>query len=240
MSYNYPDAHLHTFIDRGFSGTLGNVLQRVYLWMTLGLFTTAGIAALVSTSPFFQALAGKPLIFFGLLVGELALVMELSWGIKRISSTNTALILFFAYAALNGLTLSVLFLVYTLGSVAYTFLASAVLFGVMSIIGYTTKINLAKVGTFLLMGLVGLLIAVLVNLFWANSTLGWTVTFAGIFLFLGLTMFDTQRIKRMTATALRRGHEDIEDHLGIVGALSLYLDFVNLFLFLLRLSGRRR
>ena len=240
MSYNYPDAHLHTFIDRGFSGTLGNVLQRVYLWMTLGLFTTAGIAALVSASPFFQALAGKPLIFFGLLVGELALVMELSWGIKRISSTSTALILFFAYAALNGLTLSVLFLVYTLGSVAYTFLASAVLFGVMSIIGYTTKINLAKVGTFLLMGLVGLLIAVLVNLFWANSTLGWTVTFAGIFLFLGLTMFDTQRIKRMTATALRRGHEDIEDRLGIVGALSLYLDFVNLFLFLLRLSGRRR
>jgi FtsH-binding integral membrane protein len=239
MSYNYPDAHLHTFIDTGFSGTLGSVLQRVYLWMTLRLFTTAGVAALVNTSPFFQVLAGRPLIFFGLLIGELALVMELSWGIKRIS-TGTALILFFAFAALNGLTLAVLFLVYTLGSVAHVFWASAVLFGVMSLIGYTTKINLAKVGTFLFMGLVGLLIAMFVNILWANSTLAWIITFVGIFLFLGLTMFDTQRIKRMTATALRRGHENIEARLGIVGALSLYLDFINLFLFLLRLRGQRR
>jgi uncharacterized protein len=239
MSYDYPDVHLYTFILPSSSDTLGAVLQRVYIWMTLGLFTTAAIAAFVSVTPLFQVVTGQPLILFGLLVGELALVMGLSRGINHISKF-TAYTLFFVYAVLNGLTLSVLFMAYSLGSVAYTFLAGAVLFGVMSIFGYTTKINLAKMGTFLLMGLIGLLLAMLVSIFWAITTLEWIVTFAGVLLFLGLTVFDTQRIKRMTATALQRGNEDIEDRLGIIGALNLYLDFVNLFLFMLRLSGRRR
>jgi len=239
MAYNYPDVHIHTFIDADSSDILGAVLRRVYVWMTLGLFITAGVAAFISASPLFQVLIGQPLIFFGLLIAELALVIGLSWGIKRLSTT-TAISLFLIYAALNGLTLSTLFVVYTLGSVAFTFLACAVTFGAMSIIGYTTKIDLSKMGSFLLMGIIGLVIAMLVNIFWANSTLGWIVTFAGISLFLGLTMFDTQRIKRMTATALQQGDEDIEARLGILGALSLYLDFVNLFLFLLRLTGRRR
>lgn len=240
MSYNYyPDANNRTFIDTSFSETLTAVLRRVYVWMALGLFTTAGVAAFVSASPLFQVLSGQPILFFGLLIVELALVIGLSWGINRISPV-TALTLFFAYSILNGLTLSVLFVVYSLGSVAYTFLASAALFGVMSIIGYTTKINLAKMGTFLLMGVIGLVIAMLVNMFWANSALGWVITFAGIILFLGLTVFDTQRIRRMTSAALEQGNEDVEARLGILGALSLYLDFVNLFLFLLRLGGRRR
>jgi FtsH-binding integral membrane protein len=207
--------------------------------MTLGLFITAGVAAFVSASPLFQLLSSQPLIFFGLLLVELALVMGLSWGIKRLSTT-AAISLFLIYAALNGLTLSTLFVVYTLGSVAFTFLASAATFGVMSVIGYTTKIDLSKMGSFLLMGLIGLVIAMLVNIFWANSTLGWIVTFVGILLFLGLTMFDTQRIKRMTATALQQGDDEFEARLGILGALSLYLDFINLFLFLLRLGGRKR
>jgi len=239
MTYNYPDAHLHTFIDFDSRDVLESVLRHVYVWMTLGLFITAGVAAFVSASPLFQVLTGQPLIFFGLLILELALVMGLSWGIKRISTT-TAISLFLLYAALNGLTLSTLFVVYSLGGIAFTFIASAATFGVMSIIGYTTKIDLTKIGTFLLMGLIGLVIAMIVNIFWANSTLGWMVTFGGIFLFLGLTVFDTQRIKRMTATALQQGDEHIESHLGILGALSLYLDFVNLFLFLLRLTGHRR
>ncbi|MGB7873723.1 MAG: Bax inhibitor-1/YccA family protein, partial [Anaerolineales bacterium] len=147
MAYNYPDIHLRAYIDSDSRDVLGAVLRRVYVWMTLGLFITAGVAAFVSASPLFQVLTGQPLIFFGLLLVELALVMGLSWGIKRISSA-TAIALFLIYAALNGLTLSLLFVVYTLGSVAYTFLASASLFGVMSIIGYTTKIDLAKMGTF--------------------------------------------------------------------------------------------
>jgi FtsH-binding integral membrane protein len=239
MSYNYPDAHLHTFMDIGYSETLAAVLRRVYVWMALGLFATAGVAAFVSASPLSQIMAGQPLVFFGLLIVELALVIGLSWGINRISPM-TAMLLFFAYAMLNGLTISMLFMVYTLGSVAYTFLASAALFGVMSIIGYTTKVNLARMGTFLLMGVIGLVIAMLVNMFWADSTMGWIVTFAGVFLFLGLTMFDTQRIRRMTATALQQGDVEIEARLGILGALSLYLDFINLFLFLLRLGGRQR
>jgi FtsH-binding integral membrane protein len=239
MTYNYPDAQLHTFVDFDSRDVLESVLRHVYAWMTLGLFITAGVAAFVSATPLFQVLTGQPLVFFGLMIVELALVVGLSWGIKRIS-TPTAISLFLLYAALNGLTLSTLFVVYSLGSIAFTFIASAAMFGTMSIIGYTTKIDLSKMGMFLLMGLIGLVIAMIVNIFWANSALGWIVTFAGILLFLGLTVFDTQRIKRMTATALQQGDEDIEAHIGILGALSLYLDFINLFLFLLRLSGRRR
>jgi len=239
MTYNYPDVQLHTYIEADSRDVLGAVLRRVYAWMTLGLLVTAGLAAFVSASPLFQVLTGQPFIFFGLLIAELALVIGLSWGIKRLS-TATAISLFLIYAALNGLTLSTFFVIYTPGSVAFTFLASAITFGVMSVIGYTTKIDLSKIGSFLLMGLLGLVIAMLVNIFWANSTLEWIVTFAGILLFLGLTMFDTQRIKRMTATALQQGDDEIESHLGILGALNLYLDFINLFLFLLRLGGRRR
>jgi len=239
MTYNYPDVHLRTFIEAGSRDVLESVLQRVYGWMALGLFTTASVAAFATASSSIQVLISQPIIIFGLLLIELALVLGITWGLKRIS-TPAALILFFIYAALNGLTLSGLFAVYALGSVAYSFLASAVLFSTMSIIGYTTKINLSKMSSFLLTGILGLLIAMVVNLFWANSTLEWIVTFAGILFFLGLIMFDTQRIRRMTATALKKGDEDFEAHLGILGALSLYLDFVNLFLFLLRFSWRRR
>ena len=133
-----------------------------------------------------------------------------------------------------------LFVVYTLGSVALTFVATAALFGAMSIIGYTTKMDLSKMGSFLFMGLIGLIIAMIVNMFWASTALSWIVTFAGIFLFLGLTFYDTQRIKRMTVVALQHDSEDVQARVGILGALALYLDFINLFLFLLRLGGRRR
>ena len=149
-------------------------------------------------------------------------------------------LLFFVYAALNGVTFSVLFVVYTLGSVAHTFLATAVPFGVMSVIGYTTKMDLSKMGSFLTMGLIGLIIAMLVNMFWANTVLGWVVTVVGILLFLGLTVVDTQCIKAMTIASLQQGDDDVQSRMGILGALALYLDFINLFLFILRLTGRRR
>jgi len=238
MTYDFPSVHLHTFIATDSRDVLESVLRRVYAWMTLGLIITTGVAAFVSASPLFQALTGQPLVFFGLLTVELALVMGISRGLKRVS-VATAIALFLIFAALNGLTLSTLFIVYTLGSIASTFLVSAGLFGVMSLLAYTSGINLEKMGTFLRMGIIGLFLALLVNLFWANTALDWIVTFAGILLFLGLTIFDTQRIRRMTATALRRDEDEIEARIGILGALSLYLDFVNLFLFLLRLSGRR-
>jgi FtsH-binding integral membrane protein len=236
---NYTRVPTQNFSELGLDETFSNVLRRVYVWMTLGLLVTAGVAAFVSVSPLSQVLAGQPLIFFALLIVELGLVVGLSWGINRISPA-TAMLLFFAYAVLNGLTFSVLFMVYTLGSVATTFLATAALFGAMSIIGYTTKIDLSKVGSFLFMGLIGLIIAMVVNIFWANSALGWIVTFAGILLFLGLTIYDTQRIKRMTAAALQQGDENVQARMGILGALALYLDFINLFLFILRLGGQRR
>jgi len=235
----YPGAPAQNFIETGFSETFSAVLRRVYVWMTLGLLVTAGTAAFVSISPLFQVLAGQPLIFVALMIAELGLVVGLSWGINRLSPA-TATLLFLLYAILNGLTFSVLFVVYTLGSVTSTFLATAALFGVMSILGYTTKMDLSRMGSFLFMGLIGLLIAMLVNVFWTNTILGWIVTFAGILIFLGLTFFDTQRIKRMTAAALQQGDENVQARMGILGALSLYLDFINLFLFILRLGGRRR
>lgn len=239
MLNNYTGVPAQNFSEIGFSETFAAVLRRVYTWMALGLLVTAGVAAFVSVSPLFQVLAGQPLIFLVLMLAELGLVIGLSWGINRISPAM-AMLLFFTYAALNGLTFSVLFVVYTLGSVASTFLATAALFGVMSVLGYTTKMDLSKMGSFLFMGLIGLIIAMLVNLFWTNTFLGWVVTFAGILLFLGLTIYDTQRIKRMTAAALQGGDENVQSRMGILGALSLYLDFINLFLFILRLTGRRR
>jgi len=239
MLDNYTGFPAQNFSELGLDETFSAVLRRVYSWMALGLLVTSMTAAFVSVSPLFQVLVGQPMLFFVLLIAELGLVIGLSWGINRISPA-TAMLLFFAYAALNGLTFSVLFVVYTLGSVAYTFFATAALFGVMSVIGYTTKMDLSKMGSFLLMGLIGLIIAMVVNMFWASTALGWVVTFAGILLFLGLTVYDTQRIKRMTAAALRQGNEDVQARMGILGALALYLDFINLFLFILRLTGRRR
>jgi len=239
MLNNYRGVPAPNFTEIGFSETFAAVLRRVYVWMALGLMVTAVTAALVSASPLFQVLAGQPLIFFVLMIAELGLVIGLSWGINRLSPT-TATLLFFLYAALNGLTFSVLFVVYTLGSVTLTFVATAALFGAMSIIGYTTKMDLSRMGSFLFMGLIGLVIAMVVNMFWANSALSWIVTFAGILLFLGLTFYDTQRIKRMTISALQQGSEDVQARMGILGALALYLDFINLFLFLLGLGGRRR
>ena len=239
MFNDYTGVSTPNFSEIGFNETFAAVLRRVYTWMALGLLLTAGLAAVVSVSPLSQILAGQPLIFIGLLIAELGLVIGLSWGINRLSP-GMAILLFFAYAALNGLTFSVLFMVYTLGSVAYTFFATAALFGAMSILGYTTKMDLSRVGSFLFMGLIGLIIAMLVNMFWANTALGWIVTFVGILLFLGLTVYDTQRIKRMTAATLQSGNENVQASMGILGALALYLDFINLFLFILQLGGRRR
>ena len=220
MLDNYTGFPAQNFSELGLDETFSAVLRRVYSWMALGLLVTAVTATFVSVSPLFQVLAGQPLLFFVLLIAELGLVIGLSWGINRISPA-TAMLLFFGYAVLNGLTLSVLFVVYTLGSVAYTFFATAALFGVMSVIGYTTKMDLSKLGSFLLMGLIGLIIAMVVNMFWASTALGWIVTFAGILLFLGLTVYDTQRIKRMTAAALQKGDEDVQARMGILGALAL-------------------
>jgi len=240
MNNNYlPGSSIQNYYGTDLNEIFGAVLRHVYLWMAFGLLVTAGTAAFVSASPLFQILAGQPMIFFVLMIAEIGLVLGLSWGINRISPEIAALF-FLAYAVLNGLTFSVLFVVYTLGSVTGTFIAAAALFSAMSIIGYTTKMDLSRIGSFLFMGLIGLIIAMVVNMFWANTALGSIVTFVGVLLFLGLTVYDTQRIKRMTVAALQQGDENVQARMGILGALALYLDFINLFLFLLRLGGRRR
>ena len=213
-------------------------MQQVYLWMTVGLLATAGVAYFVVSTPLLQLVA-NPIVFFGAIIVELVMVVALSRAIARMSPA-AAVGLFFVYAALNGVTMSVIFAVYTLSSIAITFFATACLFGAMTIIGYTTSRDLTKLGGFLLMGLIGFLIGSVINLFFASSALYWLLTFAGIAIFVGLTAWNTQRIKNMTLTALQQGDELAAQRIGIIGALSLYLDFVNLFLLLLRLGGRRR
>ena len=235
----YPGSSAHNFQETDLSEVFNAVLRRVYVWMAFGLFVTAATAAIVSVTPLFQILAGQPLIFFMLMIVEIGLVVGLSWGINRLLPEIAAL-LFLAYAVLNGLTLSLLFMAYTLGSITSTFVATAALFGAMSIIGYTTKMDLSKMGSFLFMGLIGLIIGMIVSMFWANTVLGWIITFGGILLFLGLTVYDTQRIKRMTIATLQQGNENVQARMGILGALALYLDFINLFLFMLSLGGSRR
>ncbi len=214
-----------------------SVLTRVYAWMTAGLLTTGAIAMTVANS---SALAGmiigNPVIFFGLMIAEIAMVWVLSANLMRLAPA-VATGMFLGYAALNGLTLSVIFLAYTRASIASTFFITAGTFATMSLIGYTTKRDLTQLGGMLFMALIGLIIASVVNMFVASSALAWVISYAGVLIFVGLTAYDTQKIKRMIAEV--RG-EDGEQRVAIYGALNLYLDFINLFLYMLRILGNRR
>lgn len=213
-------------------------MRRVFLWMTVGLLLTAGVAFVVVNTPI-RLLVANPIVFIGAVIAEFGLVIFLSARITRMAPA-TAVGLFFIYAALNGLTLSLIFALYTASSIVMTFVATASLFGAMTIVGYTTQRDLTKLGGFLLMALIGLIIGSVINMFFASSALYWILTYAGIAIFIGLTAYNTQRVKTMTLAALQQGDTQLEQRVGIVGALSLYLDFVNLFLLLLRLAGRRR
>jgi FtsH-binding integral membrane protein len=210
------------------------VIRQVYAWMGAGLTLTALLAVVTVSSPsILQLVTGNRSVFFGLIIGELALVVVLSAAINRLSAAM-AMLLFIAYASLNGVTLSVIFLAYTAESIASTFLITGGMFGAMSAYGYLTRRDLTSWGSFLFMGLIGIVIASLVNIFFAGSILYWISTYCGIIVFTGLTAYDTQKIK---AFALR-GEGGTKP--AVLGALKLYLDFINLFLMLLRLFGRRR
>jgi hypothetical protein len=239
MSYQHQNVMPQPLWEGQLSETFGAVMRQVYVWMALGLFLTAGVAAVTANSPLVYIIGSNPVLFYGLLIGEVALVFGIALGINRLSPT-TAVVLFFVYAALNGLTFSFIFIIYTLGSVALAFGTTASLFWAMSIIGYTTKMDLSKFGSYLLMALIGLILASVVNIFWANTAFGWIITYVAIFIFLGLTVYHTQRIKQQTIAALRQGDQQLVARIGLLGALSLYLDFINLFLNLLRIMGRRR
>ena len=211
-------------------------MQRVYAFMAAGLGVTGITAFAVSSSPtLIQTVFGTPGVFFGLIIAELVMVMALSGLANRISAATAAL-LFFAYALLNGVTLAAIFLVYTHSSIALTFFVCAATFGTMSAFGAITKRDLTGLGHFALMGLFGLLIASIVNIFLGSPMMYWLTTYVGVIVFVALTAYDTQKLREMYAG----GYSGDGKKLAIHGALTLYLDFINLFLFLLRLFGRRR
>jgi FtsH-binding integral membrane protein len=210
-------------------------LWRIYAWMCIGLGLTAAVAYTVAGSPtLVRAIVGNPILFFGLAIAELALVFFISARATRLTP-QAAAGLFALYSALNGLTLSVILLAYTGESVATTFLITAGMFGTLALWGSTTKRSLAGMGQFLFMGLIGLVLASIVALFWHNDALQFLISAVGVIVFTGLTAYDAQRLKQM-ALALPEG--ELGSY-AIVGALSLYLDFINLFLMLLHFTGRR-
>jgi uncharacterized protein len=211
-------------------------LRTVYGWMFVGLGVTAAVAYAVASSPaIMQTLASNHLLFVGTLIAELGLVFYLSARVQHLMP-NAAMVLFLLYSALNGVTLSVLLLAYTGGSIATTFVATAGMFGALAVFGSTTKRSLAGVGQFLYMGLIGLVLASILGLFWHNDALQFLISVVGVIVFTGLTAWDAQRLKQMAARLPQGQHGSY----AIVGALSLYLNFVNLFLMLLRLQGGRR
>lgn len=213
-------------------------INKVYAWMCLAL-TLTGFVALrtVSSETMLNLIFGTQFGLLGLIIVEVGIVIWMVSAINRMSS-NLAIGLFLLYSALNGLTLSALLLVYTSASVATTFFITAGTFGAMSAYGYFTKKDLTSWGNLLFMALIGLIIASVVNIFWHNSALYWIVTYAGVLIFVGLTAYDTQKIKNMS---LELDADSEEGRKGaIMGALALYLDFINLFILLLRIFGDRR
>ena len=211
-------------------------LSKVYGWMFLGLLITAGTAFVVASSPLLiETFILNRILFWILLFGQLGLVFYLSVRVEKISPTAAAA-LFMVYSATVGITSSVILLIYTGASLFSTFVVTAGMFGALALFGTFTRRSLAGVGQFMFMGLIGLIIASVVGLFWQNSALQFVISVVGVIVFTGLTAWDAQRLKQM-AVALPDGRVGAY---AVVGALSLYLDFINLFFFLLRFMGGRR
>jgi FtsH-binding integral membrane protein len=229
--YNVQSTQAQDEIQRGF-------ITRVYAWMTFGLVVTAVAAWFTLSVPgLLRAIVNNPILFFGLIIGELALVLVLSAAVSRLSPVVAGM-LFTGYAVLNGVTLSILLLIYTSSSIALTFGVTACTFGIMTLYGYTTQRDLTKLGSLLFMGLIGLVLASLANLFFKNPAVYWIITYVGILIFVGLIAYDTQKLKRMSLALDEQGQ--VTQKASILGALGLYLDFINLFLLLLRILGRRK
>ncbi len=240
MSVNYQENIPLPVSDVKLQEVFSKAMTQVYLWMAIGLMVTAVVSVIVVSSPFLLSLVfSNFIVLIGLAVLELILVVSVSSVAMKVSS-GAGLALFFFYAAVNGLTLSFIFLVYELGTIGLAFITTAVTFGVMSVVGYTTKQDLTRWGGILFMALIGLIIASVVNLFLASTAMDWVITYAGILIFLGLTVYDTNRIKKMTYALAAQGETNLVDRVAVIGALWLYLDFINLFLKILRLLGRRR
>ncbi|MBF0390420.1 MAG: Bax inhibitor-1/YccA family protein [Desulfamplus sp.] len=219
---------------------VNSFIRSVYNWMAVGLALTAFTSYYVASTPaLLQLIFGNKLIFFGLIIGELAMVFYLSAKVQQMSA-STATGLFIAYSVLNGATLAFIFLVYSGSSIASTFVVCALTFASCSVYGMVTKRDLTSMGGFMMMGLIGIIIASLINMFFQSSAMSMIISYVGVLVFVGLTAYDTQKLKEMALTQ----PADITDAMvrkgAIMGALTLYLDFINLFLMLLRIFGSSR
>jgi len=237
MSWNQPNTQEPSFVPAELSDErVGTFLTKVYAWMFAGLLITAITAFGIATSPaLIEMLILNRIIFWGLLFAQLGVVFYLSARVNSIAP-GTAAALFILYSALVGVTSSVILLIYTGSSIASTFVITAGMFGATAVFGTVTKRSLAGLGHFMFMGLIGLILAMVVGFFWQSGALQFVISVVGVLVFTGLTAWDAQRLKQM-AVALPDGRTG---SYAVVGALSLYLDFINLFFFLLRLSGGRR
>lgn len=237
---NYNELNFGTMTreqELSMSAAFPVLMRKVYVWMTLALVITGVTAYGVATSPgLMMAIATNKLLFWGLIIAEFGLVLAVSAAINKLSLT-TATMLFVLYSVINGATLSFIFAVYTMSSIASVFFITAGTFAVMAFIGYTTKKDLMSMGKILLMALIGIIIATVVNIFLKSTGLEMIVSYLGVLIFVGLTAYDSQKIKQMLLMAPDAGEG--AQKLALLGALSLYLDFVNLFIYLLRIFGRR-
>lgn len=214
------------------------LMRKVYVWMTLALVITGFTAFGIASNPgIAYAIVTNRLLFWGLIIAEFGLVIGISGAINRLSIA-TATLLFIAYSIVNGATLSVIFMAYTMTSIASVFFITAGTFAVMAFVGYTTKADLTSLGKILFMGLIGIIIATVVNIFIGSSMLNMIVSYIGVVIFVGLTAYDSQKIKNMLYEADSLSEE--AQKLALLGSLTLYLDFINLFLMLLRIFGNNR
>lgn len=239
MNYNnYEVDQMVRERDLAMSAAFPALMRKVYVWMALALVITGFTAYGVATSPgLLMALATNRILFFGLIIAEFALVIGISGAINRLSLA-TATLMFVLYSVINGATLSLIFVIYTMSSISSVFFITAGTFAVMALIGYTTKTDLSSMGKLLFMALIGIIIASVVNIFLKSTGLELIVSYVGVLVFVGLTAYDTQKIKRMLLEVGDTG--ETAQKIALLGALSLYLDFVNLFLYLLRIFGDRK
>ena len=212
---------------------INNIMKKVFLWMFLGLLITFGTGYFVATNENMIYNIASTGMWIALSIIELVLVIVLSARITKMNPT-TAKFIFAIYSFVTGLTFSSIFIVYQLSSIIYVFLITAIIFGLISLFGYTTKLDLTKLSTYLLVGLIGILICSLINIFVGNSTLDIIISIFSVIVFLGFTAYDVQKIKRLS------NYYENEDSVAIIGALELYLDFINIFLDLIRIFGNNR
>lgn len=229
----------NTLSERTVNSAIQPYIVQVFGWMSCGLLLTAFVAWYSSQTPaILQLLFSNQLTFFGLVIAQLALVFVLSGMVSKLSG-SLATTLFMLYSMLTGLTLSSVFILYTASSIASAFVVTSGMFGTMTIYGYTTKRDLSSFGNLLFMTIIGIMLASLMNIWLKNTALMWIITYVGVFVFVALTAYDTQKLKSIGASLSLEDQDQFRKY-SIIGALTLYLDFINLFLMMIRIFGNRR